>query len=104
MSYLYIEQYQILFLLLRIALSGSSSQEKAQVKVAVSFHFLQGGGVGKVNGFNKFAVELLEASLSAKTVNRSELSSEKTEEVLLLSSVTSVDKGGMVIIKSCVEL
>ena len=37
--------------------------------MVVSFRFLQGGGVDKIDGFNKLAVELLEALLLAKTVN-----------------------------------
>jgi len=49
-------------------------------------------------------VESLGALLLAETVNRSELSSERTEEVLLSSLVTSVDEGGIVMIESCVEL
>ena len=37
--------------------------------MAVSFHFLQGGGVNKVDRFNKLAVESLEVWLPVKIVN-----------------------------------
>jgi hypothetical protein len=37
--------------------------------VVVSFRFLQGGGVDRVDGFNKLAVELLEALLLVEIVN-----------------------------------
>ena len=43
-------------------------------------------------------------SLLIKTVNRFELSSERTEEVLLLLLVILINKGGMIVIESCVEL
>ena len=72
--------------------------------MAVSFYFLQGGRVNGVNKFNKLTVELLEALLSAKTVNWSKSSLKRAEEVLLLSLVISVDEGGIVVIKFCIEL
>ena len=49
-------------------------------------------------------VELLEALLLVEIVNWSKLSLKRVKEVLLLSLVMSVDEGGIVIIKSYIEL
>jgi hypothetical protein len=72
--------------------------------VVVNFHSLYGGGVNRVNRFNKLTVESLEALLLVKIVNWSESSLEREEEVLLLLSVISVDEGGIVVIESYIEL
>ena len=49
-------------------------------------------------------VELLEALLLVEIVNWSKLSLKRVKEVLLLSLVMSVDEGGIVVIKSYIEL
>ena len=49
-------------------------------------------------------MELLEVLLLIEIVNKSKLSLKRIKEVLLLLSVTSVNKGGIVIIESYIEL